>query len=211
MDNDSTVQQIQQVQHSTCAYAAAVNGRERISFLNGSTQQNTSARFLISSKFMNDDDACATIVEEYLHAHTNYNYKTLSEQELQRFGIHMDPMHVPFFDWIKHLIVQTDPSVALLAVIYIRRALCPNQQDLSTPVVIPSLTIYNRHRVFFMAVLIASKYLMDMTYSMKAWQKIGMNCWDVYTICQMEQKLLRTMKWQLYVHPDDLAQFLSKF
>eukprot|EP00735_Rhodelphis_limneticus_P000468 TRINITY_DN10785_c0_g1::TRINITY_DN10785_c0_g1_i1::g.10359::m.10359 TRINITY_DN10785_c0_g1::TRINITY_DN10785_c0_g1_i1::g.10359 ORF type:complete len:221 (-),score=32.61,Cyclin_N/PF00134.18/9e-09,Cyclin/PF08613.6/4.8e-08,MDFI/PF15316.1/0.24 TRINITY_DN10785_c0_g1_i1:46-708(-) len=172
---------------------------------------HSAARFFASSKLISDKEACAHIIEDCLHAHTNYNYKILDLQEKQHLGIDVDPLHVPLFDWIKHLIDHTSPSVALLAVIYIRRALCPGKPDLNAPVVIPNLTTCNLHRVFFMAVMIASKYLMDVTYSMRAWQNIALNCWNASLICQMEGRLLQALKWQLYVNPDDLARFLSKF
>eukprot|EP00735_Rhodelphis_limneticus_P001565 TRINITY_DN12204_c0_g1::TRINITY_DN12204_c0_g1_i1::g.26545::m.26545 TRINITY_DN12204_c0_g1::TRINITY_DN12204_c0_g1_i1::g.26545 ORF type:complete len:182 (-),score=17.37,Cyclin_N/PF00134.18/9.8e-10,Cyclin/PF08613.6/1.2e-06 TRINITY_DN12204_c0_g1_i1:20-565(-) len=154
-----------------------------------------------------DTQTCVLFVEKYLELHTNYNYKTLDAQELQRFGLQNDPHHISLHDWIVHLIEHTSPSVAVLAALYIRRALYPEHQDLLTPVRLPGLSAQNRHRVFFMAMIIASKYLMDVPYSMKAWAKIGLHCWTVESLCDMEKKVLRKMQWNLYIHPVDLNNF----
>eukprot|EP00735_Rhodelphis_limneticus_P009178 TRINITY_DN2591_c0_g1::TRINITY_DN2591_c0_g1_i3::g.19122::m.19122 TRINITY_DN2591_c0_g1::TRINITY_DN2591_c0_g1_i3::g.19122 ORF type:complete len:177 (-),score=22.49,sp/Q9SHD3/CCU21_ARATH/30.25/1e-06,Cyclin/PF08613.6/4.6e-09,Cyclin_N/PF00134.18/8.9e-09 TRINITY_DN2591_c0_g1_i3:39-569(-) len=149
-------------------------------------------------------------IEKYLDAHTNFQYRHISPEELKALHLHKDPSYLPFRDWIKHLLTATKgPLMLLLAVVYLRRALAPQHQDLRVPTILQSLTIYNRHRVLLVSMMLAGKYLMDNSYSMSGWAKIGKNYWEVRELCCMEVMMLRTMNWNLFVKPEDFLDFIS--
>eukprot|EP00735_Rhodelphis_limneticus_P009176 TRINITY_DN2591_c0_g1::TRINITY_DN2591_c0_g1_i1::g.19118::m.19118 TRINITY_DN2591_c0_g1::TRINITY_DN2591_c0_g1_i1::g.19118 ORF type:complete len:176 (-),score=12.48,sp/Q9SHD3/CCU21_ARATH/30.17/3e-07,Cyclin_N/PF00134.18/3.7e-08,Cyclin/PF08613.6/2.3e-08 TRINITY_DN2591_c0_g1_i1:557-1084(-) len=149
-------------------------------------------------------------IEKYLDAHTNFQYRNVSDHELKALRLDNDPSYIPFRDWIKHLLTATkSPLMLLLAVVYLRKALAPQHQDLRVPTILQSLTIYNRHRVLLVSLMLAGKYLMDHPYSMSVWAKIGRNYWEVRDLRYMEIMMLRTMNWNLFVKPKDFRDFIS--
>eukprot|EP00735_Rhodelphis_limneticus_P004746 TRINITY_DN16377_c0_g1::TRINITY_DN16377_c0_g1_i1::g.29539::m.29539 TRINITY_DN16377_c0_g1::TRINITY_DN16377_c0_g1_i1::g.29539 ORF type:complete len:196 (-),score=41.27,Cyclin/PF08613.6/5e-09,Cyclin_N/PF00134.18/6.9e-06 TRINITY_DN16377_c0_g1_i1:30-617(-) len=162
------------------------------------------------SGLMFDTLLCAQFVEQYLDLHTNHSYPTLDKAGLERLCLQKDPFHIPFLAWTKYLIDRTSPAVLLLATVYIRRALCPEHTELLLPVTITSLTVYNRHRVLLIAVIIASKYLMDVPYSMQAWSQICQDSWTASDLCIMEEKFIARMKWSLYMSPADLIDLAQR-
>eukprot|EP00735_Rhodelphis_limneticus_P010876 TRINITY_DN3795_c0_g1::TRINITY_DN3795_c0_g1_i1::g.24070::m.24070 TRINITY_DN3795_c0_g1::TRINITY_DN3795_c0_g1_i1::g.24070 ORF type:complete len:196 (+),score=29.05,Cyclin/PF08613.6/1.6e-08,Cyclin_N/PF00134.18/1.6e-06 TRINITY_DN3795_c0_g1_i1:162-749(+) len=159
---------------------------------------------------MFDSVLCAQFVEQYLDLHTNRSYPTLDQKGLERLCLHKDPFHIPLLSWTKHLIDRTSPAVVLLATVYIRRALCPEHTELLLPVTIGSLTMYNRHRVILVAVIIASKFLMDVPYSMQAWSQICKDSWSANDLSIMEEKFIGRMKWNLYMSPMDLLDLAQR-
>eukprot|EP00735_Rhodelphis_limneticus_P011103 TRINITY_DN4161_c0_g1::TRINITY_DN4161_c0_g1_i1::g.2015::m.2015 TRINITY_DN4161_c0_g1::TRINITY_DN4161_c0_g1_i1::g.2015 ORF type:complete len:222 (+),score=27.22,Cyclin/PF08613.6/6.7e-09,Cyclin_N/PF00134.18/1.6e-05 TRINITY_DN4161_c0_g1_i1:135-800(+) len=156
-------------------------------------------------------ETCADFLEKYLNAHTNFQYRQMTHEELKTLRLDKDPSHIPYRDWIRHLLsVTKSPLMLLLAVVYLRKALAPQHQDLRVPTVLRSLTIYNRHRVLLVSMILAGKYLMDNPYSMSVWSKFGQNYWGVKELGHLEIMMLRAMKWNLFVKPEDFRDFLSQ-
>eukprot|EP00735_Rhodelphis_limneticus_P005520 TRINITY_DN173_c0_g1::TRINITY_DN173_c0_g1_i1::g.14321::m.14321 TRINITY_DN173_c0_g1::TRINITY_DN173_c0_g1_i1::g.14321 ORF type:complete len:212 (+),score=44.24,Cyclin_N/PF00134.18/3.6e-08,Cyclin/PF08613.6/8.4e-07 TRINITY_DN173_c0_g1_i1:104-739(+) len=171
-----------------------------------------SLRVYKSLAILTDYDECIDFVESYLNLHTNFHYRTMPIEELQALRLDQDPAELPFRDWISHLLHKIkSPLMLILAVVYLRKALAPHHRDLAVPVMLPSLTAYNRHRVLMVSLILSGKYLMDAPYAMSVWAKVGKNYWSVQDLCRMEEKMLQTMQWRLYVSSEELRRFVSQY
>eukprot|EP00735_Rhodelphis_limneticus_P009117 TRINITY_DN2547_c0_g1::TRINITY_DN2547_c0_g1_i1::g.19220::m.19220 TRINITY_DN2547_c0_g1::TRINITY_DN2547_c0_g1_i1::g.19220 ORF type:complete len:222 (-),score=-13.67,Cyclin/PF08613.6/5.6e-09,Cyclin_N/PF00134.18/1.5e-05 TRINITY_DN2547_c0_g1_i1:940-1605(-) len=159
--------------------------------------------------FIQDTEKCCTFIDKYLELHTNFQYPKLDEKRLRQLHLESDPNYIPFRDWIQQLMEKTSTSICLAAMVYVRRALCPEgRSNLIEPHVLSTLTVYNRHRVYFVALILAGKYLMDIPYSMESWVEIGGGYWSLAELCYLEGAMLKAMNWDLYIEPKSFREFL---
>ncbi|CAO3597862.1 unnamed protein product [Absidia cylindrospora] len=65
------------------------------------------------------------------------------------------------------------------------------------------------HRIFVASLLVASKYSEDNHLSTKQVVRATGDVWSIKEITQMELALLRFLQWNLYIHPDEMVDFLQ--
>lgn len=66
------------------------------------------------------------------------------------------------------------------------------------------------HRIFVASLLVASKYSEDHCLSTKQVVRATGDVWSIKEITLMELGLLRFLQWDLYIHPEEMIQFLEQ-
>eukprot|EP00735_Rhodelphis_limneticus_P005766 TRINITY_DN1776_c0_g1::TRINITY_DN1776_c0_g1_i2::g.25046::m.25046 TRINITY_DN1776_c0_g1::TRINITY_DN1776_c0_g1_i2::g.25046 ORF type:complete len:246 (-),score=22.76,sp/Q4R871/CCYL2_MACFA/25.23/6e-07,Cyclin/PF08613.6/3.5e-13,Cyclin_N/PF00134.18/2.5e-08,Cyclin_N/PF00134.18/6e+03,FPN1/PF06963.7/0.038,SCF/PF02404.10/0.17 TRINITY_DN1776_c0_g1_i2:312-1049(-) len=144
-----------------------------------------------------DTSLCAVYAAAFLNELTDYNYPELSQQDLRRFGLLNDPVNLMIEPWTEYLIQFVTRQEVTLALLYIKRLV--QMQDCL-------LTRYNRHRVFFVALMMANKYMDDIAYVNSQWADIS-KCWTKKQLSKYEREFLRLLDWRLHIHQEEYTQF----
>ncbi|KAI8096157.1 cyclin-like protein [Halteromyces radiatus] len=66
------------------------------------------------------------------------------------------------------------------------------------------------HRIFVASLLVASKYSEDHCLSTKQVVRATGDVWSIKEITRMELALLRFLQWNLFIHPEEMVEFLEK-
>ncbi|KAI1791235.1 hypothetical protein LXA43DRAFT_1142920 [Ganoderma leucocontextum] len=66
------------------------------------------------------------------------------------------------------------------------------------------------HRVFITVFMVASKVVLDGTYSNKAWSAAAQDMFPLKDLNQMEREVLRLLEWRLKIDPIELVEFSAK-
>jgi hypothetical protein len=66
------------------------------------------------------------------------------------------------------------------------------------------------HRLFFTAIILASKILLESSYSSKSWRLAGQKFFTVQEINMMERELCAYLGWDLFISARDLTTMESR-
>eukprot|EP00736_Rhodelphis_marinus_P009602 Rmarinus@m.26279 len=152
---------------------------------------------------LSNTDVCADFIVSVIDSLTNFEYPELTSAQLARYGMSGDPWRVPLRDYILYLLSFLTEREMMLGVIEMMRVLNVSSFLDSKPV--SDLTKYNRHRVFFVAVMLAHKFFVDEAYNNVAWTKIG-QFWTMHQVSSFERRFLFRMDWRLNVSPEEFAE-----
>eukprot|EP00735_Rhodelphis_limneticus_P014922 TRINITY_DN9033_c0_g1::TRINITY_DN9033_c0_g1_i1::g.18187::m.18187 TRINITY_DN9033_c0_g1::TRINITY_DN9033_c0_g1_i1::g.18187 ORF type:complete len:340 (+),score=-8.02,Cyclin/PF08613.6/6.1e-06,Cyclin_N/PF00134.18/0.013 TRINITY_DN9033_c0_g1_i1:166-1185(+) len=151
-------------------------------------------------------DLCINFIVAWIDALTNWEYPTLSREQLQKYGMINDPVNLPLQNWLQHLLCFISLKEIILGLIYLRRAL-----RIAGGIIFPSsirdLTRYNRHRVIYVSAMLAHKFWVDEAYTCNSWVKIG-HFWKGKQVANFERKFLARINWRLHVAPKEFSEFV---
>ncbi len=106
-------------------------------------------------------------------------------------------LHQSIDEWIQDILKRSQlyPNILALAFIYIQRF--TNMH--------PNIPIYygGGHRLSFTALMVASKYHCDRSYTNKVWGKIGYHIFSLKEINEMEKDFIKFMDFNFFVSLDE--------
>eukprot|EP00736_Rhodelphis_marinus_P007020 Rmarinus@m.3109 len=131
---------------------------------------------------------------------------SISWERLHLYGLETDPYEKSFTQWLLALKSVTGERELILAAALLCRALEVSwETSITTPV--RDLSLYNRHRSFFVALILVDKFYTDDPYKLSSWAS-RFRYWDAHSLMQMELMFLKRLKWQVDISPAEFNRFL---
>eukprot|EP00735_Rhodelphis_limneticus_P015175 TRINITY_DN9350_c0_g1::TRINITY_DN9350_c0_g1_i1::g.28360::m.28360 TRINITY_DN9350_c0_g1::TRINITY_DN9350_c0_g1_i1::g.28360 ORF type:complete len:237 (-),score=43.69,sp/Q75HV0/CCP31_ORYSJ/27.83/3e-08,Cyclin/PF08613.6/2.3e-13,Cyclin_N/PF00134.18/0.00078,Cyclin_N/PF00134.18/5.8e+03 TRINITY_DN9350_c0_g1_i1:228-938(-) len=144
-----------------------------------------------------DDEMCLAFAAGHIDFLTDKEFK-LSPTQLKDYGLDKDPFDVAMKDWVRKLLRWTDRITILNALMYMERLATRSDAK---------LTLYNRHRVFFVSVILSNKFLDDIPYDNPQWSEMS-KYWTLHQLNKFESDFLTLLDWRLNVDHGEFSSFV---
>jgi len=112
-------------------------------------------------------------------------------------------LQLSVISWVEKIFTRSknSPNILVLALIYLRRFRIRH----------PDVTMHygGGHRLCFITLILASKYLNDETYTNEIWNEISHNTFTLKIINKMELEFINYIDFEFYVAYDEWLKILA--